>query len=587
MAIEPFVWGKGGRKMTPKDIERSRIEQALMRRDASDTSPVGHWSAALNRALQGYIVGRDRRQADSAETEGRASGQDAIIAALGGGMSAPASQPMSAMDGASGGSSFMDSLINSESGGNWGALNNEGYGGRLQFGAARLADAARAGIIPAGIDGAAFSRLPPEQQMAVEQWHFNDIDQQAQRMGLDQFIGQNVGGVPITQDAIRGMAHLGGIGGTAKFLQSGGQYNPADSNGTSLRDYGLRHGGSGRPAPPQSGPSSAQIATLMSDPWAMEVGGPVINALLGQTMQNENAALEQQRRQADPMYQAQLQAAQLANQRAMQPAPNEYDVRAAAAAQYGLQPNTPEFQRFVLGMGEGSDTPADYRALELRAEAAGLEPGTPEFKDFMRTAGRATNAMPAAVAALHERAVRSGLIPGTPEYENFMLTGGKAVEAGAAVTGKTEAEMALAAPLEINSAEDTLRYIEEIRNHPGREWGTGMSSWTGMIPGTDAYDFATRVDQLGGGAFLTAIGEMQGMGALSNQEGQTAKAAIARLSRAQSEGEFMAALADYERIINRGRERAMKRLKVTDSVPEASRNETESDDDFLKRMGLQ
>ena len=90
---------------------------------------------------------------------------------------------------------FPASLIETESGGNWSALNSEGYGGRLQFGKDRLADAARAGVIPAGITGADFSRLPPEAQQRVEQWHFADIDRQAEQKGLTRYIGQTVGGL--------------------------------------------------------------------------------------------------------------------------------------------------------------------------------------------------------------------------------------------------------------------------------------------------------------------------------------------------------------------------------------------------------
>lgn len=144
---------------------------------------------------------------------------------------------------------FPSSLVQTESGGNWRALNRQGYGGRLQFGDARLADAAKAGLVPAGTTGAAFSQMAPAQQQAVERWHFADIDSQTRARGLDRYIGQQVGGVTITQDGIRAMAHLGGIGGAARYLSSGGRYNPADSNGTTLRAYAARHGGSATPAP--------------------------------------------------------------------------------------------------------------------------------------------------------------------------------------------------------------------------------------------------------------------------------------------------------------------------------------------------
>lgn len=147
------------------------------------------------------------------------------------------------------GSSLLDSLVNSESGGNWNALNDEGYGGRLQFGTARLADAAAAGLVPAGTDGKAFSQMLPAQQKAVENWHFADLDKQAEKRGLSSYVGQNVGGVLITQDGIRAMAHLGGMGGASKFLKTGGKYNPADSNGTTLSSYAARHGGMGATRP--------------------------------------------------------------------------------------------------------------------------------------------------------------------------------------------------------------------------------------------------------------------------------------------------------------------------------------------------
>ncbi|MGL6208772.1 MAG: hypothetical protein ACRC14_02945, partial [Paracoccaceae bacterium] len=46
-----------------------------------------------------------------------------------------------------------------------------------------------------------------------------------------------------TLNAIRAMAHLGGIGGARKYIETGGAYDPADSNGTNLSDYAATHGG--------------------------------------------------------------------------------------------------------------------------------------------------------------------------------------------------------------------------------------------------------------------------------------------------------------------------------------------------------
>lgn len=141
------------------------------------------------------------------------------------------------------GESGIPGMVASESGGNWGALNSEGYGGRLQFGTARLADAAKAGLVPKGTTGADFSRMPPSQQKIVEDWHWRDIDNQTK--DLSQYHGKTVAGVPINRNSIRAMAQLGGVTGAKKFIQTGGKYNPADSNGTRLSDYGARFAGAG------------------------------------------------------------------------------------------------------------------------------------------------------------------------------------------------------------------------------------------------------------------------------------------------------------------------------------------------------
>jgi len=63
--------------------------------------------------------------------------------------------------------------------------------------------------------------------------------------GLDKYVGQTVGGVKMTEEGIKNMIHLGGAGGAAAFLQSGGVIDRADKNGTKLSDY-ARMGLSGK-----------------------------------------------------------------------------------------------------------------------------------------------------------------------------------------------------------------------------------------------------------------------------------------------------------------------------------------------------
>jgi hypothetical protein len=134
-----------------------------------------------------------------------------------------------------------ESLFGTESGGNFGAANSEGYVGRSQFGQARLDDWAQANGAPR-VTPEQF-RANPDLQVQVEEWHFSDINNFIDDQGLMQFEGQTIAGVPITRSGMVAMAHLGGSNGMKRFLESGGEYNPSDSNGTSLSDYARTHGG--------------------------------------------------------------------------------------------------------------------------------------------------------------------------------------------------------------------------------------------------------------------------------------------------------------------------------------------------------
>lgn len=130
---------------------------------------------------------------------------------------------------------FRDRLAQSESGGDYGVVNTLGYTGKYQFGDARLQDFRNA-------TGRSFSmdefRADPALQEAAYEWHIGDIDRQ-----LGKYVGTVVNGAPLTQDALRAVAHLGGVGGARRFAESGGSYNPSDAYGTSLADYAGKFGG--------------------------------------------------------------------------------------------------------------------------------------------------------------------------------------------------------------------------------------------------------------------------------------------------------------------------------------------------------
>lgn len=129
---------------------------------------------------------------------------------------------------------FREALGESESGGNYGTVNTLGYSGKYQWGPARLADYNKA-------KGTKYSMedflANPDVQEDAQAWHESDIMDYVFDTGLDRYLGKTVAGVTMTPEALKAMAHLGGKAGMRNFVESGGEYNPEDAYGTSLRDY--------------------------------------------------------------------------------------------------------------------------------------------------------------------------------------------------------------------------------------------------------------------------------------------------------------------------------------------------------------
>jgi len=342
-------------------------------------------------------------------------------------------------------------------------------------------------------------------------------------------------------------------------------YTPASGGSTTM---------SAQNSPIQLASGGADLAPLyeaLGNPWLTEQQRGVITSMIAQQQGAPMQALEMQNAQIG------LQKSQLELDALRNPKPGFRTLSAQEAASLGLPEGGvyqagPDGQIVTASKGQGQgDVPSEFAALDLRAKASGLQPGTPEYQDFMRTGGRRGNAVPAAFEALDLQAQAAGLIPGTPEYQEYMLTKGADEIAKAKAVGTAAGESIATAPAQIENADVALKGIEDIRNSPALGAGTGMSALFNGIPGTARRGFQAQVDQLKGGAFLTAIQQLQGMGALSNSEGQTATAAIARLDTAQREEDFLRALDDYEAIVKIGRERAAGKLKTEKPAPKLKR----------------
>lgn len=138
--------------------------------------------------------------------------------------------------------------------------------------------------------------------------------------------------------------------------------------------------------------------------------------------------------------------------------------------------------------------------------------------------------------------------------------------------GTAQGKNTAAASGDLQAGVNAKALIQDLRADPNRERGTGFSSLGNVIPGTAGYDYENKVSQAKSGAFLTAIQQMRGLGALSNAEGSAATAAVTRMDTATSEKAFQDALDDYERIIDQGIARAQSRLSGGQSQMPAQGN---------------
>ena len=137
-----------------------------------------------------------------------------------------------------GNDNFLEHLTQSESSGDRKAeitiKDGRTFAGKLQFGEARLQDYKAA-------TGKTFTQdefmADEVLQDQIGVWHIADIDKAIDKLG-DAAKGYD-------RNGLRSIAHLGGQGGMAKFVNSGGEYNPSDELGTSLQDYYQKFSGEG------------------------------------------------------------------------------------------------------------------------------------------------------------------------------------------------------------------------------------------------------------------------------------------------------------------------------------------------------
>ena len=128
---------------------------------------------------------------------------------------------------------FLDALGHQESGNRYDIVNRFGYMGRYQFGKATLR------TINVKVDKETFLNNPQIQDYAMLKllcYNKNKLQKY-----IDNFEGQEINGILVTESGLLAAAHLGGQGSVKKWFRTGKVRK--DGNGVSITSYMKRFGG--------------------------------------------------------------------------------------------------------------------------------------------------------------------------------------------------------------------------------------------------------------------------------------------------------------------------------------------------------
>ena len=128
---------------------------------------------------------------------------------------------------------FLDAIGHQESGNRYDVVNRFGYMGKYQFGKSTLR------TLKIKVTKDAFLNSPDLQEYAMQQnllYNKNKLQKY-----IDQFEGQEINGILITESGILAAAHLGGPGSVKKYFRSGKIMQ--DGKGVKITSYLKRFGG--------------------------------------------------------------------------------------------------------------------------------------------------------------------------------------------------------------------------------------------------------------------------------------------------------------------------------------------------------
>lgn len=601
--IPSFFTGPNGERLTPEQIKsRQQVARSLLGQ-ATDASPnAGGWASVASKIGLGLISGYQDGQAERATTQNAAENQsliaDALNSVFGRGtgqaatVAAPTVAPMQNVASAS--AQSVANVMPSSNRVEAPQFANDG----TELGAI-LSDAKLRASLPAGmrnnnpgnikfvgqkVPGIVGPSVNTDQGDPQAVFDTPESGMKAMyslllkkytggKKSPNQMIAGNMGWTPGNYDAAANVARTMGISPDddigldnpirasrfmqALILQEHGQKGKLYSQDMIQNAIG---GGANSPTPqqqyrdpmvssqPSTGVNPAIIAALSSKVASPQTISVATSLLNNQFSQQEEARRNQQQRdnwlfqqdyqqqqQAnDPLRQLQIQQAQQKLAQGPNADENFYGnpvaiQNADGTVAYGQIGNRGTFKPIQLGEGQSFAPPT--RTIDAGTETI-----------LVDQAGN--------------------VISRTPKNNRTAA----AETAGGTVEGRVAAERQTSASSDIQAGQNALDVLNQIENHPGLSMGTGITSLANRVPGTEGYNFQNIVEQAKSGAFLSAIQQMRGLGALSNNEGAAATSAITRMDTATSKDAFLKALADYRKIVQQGIDRAQKNLRAPDDA---------------------
>jgi hypothetical protein len=128
---------------------------------------------------------------------------------------------------------FLDAIGHQESGNRYDIVNRYGYMGRYQFGSATLK------TLKIKVTREAFLNSPDLQEYAMKQLLL--YNKKKLQKYIDEFDGQIVHGILVTESGLLAAAHLGGQGSVKKWFRTGKIRK--DGNGVKITSYMKRFSG--------------------------------------------------------------------------------------------------------------------------------------------------------------------------------------------------------------------------------------------------------------------------------------------------------------------------------------------------------